>query len=286
MRETVSSWTGSLRYTATCTFPVHASITRSNCRPINHASPNRKRAMNAVEIAANATTPLRRRPVAVSRKYCSRRISYTHLGIDPARRTPCRARSPACASRRRWPGHGLQDDGRADAVHLVEQAHDVDAGTWIEIAGGLVGQQHERPVDARTRDRHSLLLPRELIRVAAELIAESTYSRISGTRCSMTCFGFPITSRPNETFSNTVLSCRRRKSWKTVPTFLLSFGIAIRHPREVLAAHEDLTFRRVFLADQQADHRRLARTGLSDDEDELTLSTSTVTSVRAVTPFL
>ena len=68
MRTTVSSRTGSVRYTATCTLPVHASMTRLNWRAISRASPNRNSAMNAVDIAANATMPLRRSPAAVSRK--------------------------------------------------------------------------------------------------------------------------------------------------------------------------------------------------------------------------
>ena len=67
-RATVSGLTGSVRYTATWTLPVSASVTRLNSREMSSASPNRNSAMYAVDMAANATMPLRRSPVAVSRK--------------------------------------------------------------------------------------------------------------------------------------------------------------------------------------------------------------------------
>ena len=66
-----SCWSGpmpSVRYTTTSTRPVVLLTTRSTSRRISRAMPRRKRAMNAVEIAANTTSPLRRRPITVSRK--------------------------------------------------------------------------------------------------------------------------------------------------------------------------------------------------------------------------
>src|SRR6476646_9198151 len=50
------------------------------------------------------------------------------------------------------PAHRVDDvvvvrghqDGGADAVDPLQQAHDPLAGVRVEVAGGLVGQQHER----------------------------------------------------------------------------------------------------------------------------------------------
>src|SRR3954465_3856245 len=44
----------------------------------------------------------------------------------------------------------------------------------------------------------------------------------------MTCFGLPITSSANDTFSNTVLSCSSLKSWNTVPRLRRSFGTPLQ----------------------------------------------------------
>ncbi len=44
------------------------------------------------------------------------------------------------------------------AVELLEQLDDAHAGGVIEIAGGLVGEEHARRVDERARDRDALLL--------------------------------------------------------------------------------------------------------------------------------
>ena len=48
--------------------------------------------------------------------------------------------------------------GRPGAVDAVEQSHDADRGGGVEVAGGLVGQQDQRPVDERPGDRDPLLL--------------------------------------------------------------------------------------------------------------------------------
>jgi hypothetical protein len=44
-------------------------------------------------------------------------------------------------------------------MELVEQIHDLGAVAGIEIAGGLVGQQHQRAASGGPRHRHPLLLP-------------------------------------------------------------------------------------------------------------------------------
>ena len=44
------------------------------------------------------------------------------------------------------------------AVDPLEQIHDVLAGLRVEVSGGLVGQQHQRPVDECAGDGDALLL--------------------------------------------------------------------------------------------------------------------------------
>src|SRR6266568_1106227 len=51
-----------------------------------------------------------------------------------------------------------QDDGLALFVEVVENLENLDAGTGIEVAGGLVGQDDERLIDERSRDGDALLL--------------------------------------------------------------------------------------------------------------------------------
>jgi len=50
------------------------------------------------------------------------------------------------------------DDRQAHAVEVLEDAHDLDAGPGIEVAGRFVSQQQFRPVDQRTADGDPLLL--------------------------------------------------------------------------------------------------------------------------------
>src|SRR4029453_13294333 len=80
----------------------------------------------------------------------------------PARRAP-----PTTRGARR----GGRDDDDRDALLAVQRAqhvHDLVRRARIEIAGGLVGQDHARPVDERAGDRDPLLLAaRELARRVA-----------------------------------------------------------------------------------------------------------------------
>src|SRR6186997_3093984 len=68
-----------------------------------------------------------------------------------------------------------QHDGDAALdVEALEQPHHLDAGSRIEVAGRLVGQQDRRVVDQRARDRHALLLSaRQLVGMMAESIAQA-----------------------------------------------------------------------------------------------------------------
>src|SRR5882757_9727584 len=50
------------------------------------------------------------------------------------------------------------DDGDAMLVELLENGHDLDAGSAVEVAGRFIRQQHLRIIDQRARDRDALLL--------------------------------------------------------------------------------------------------------------------------------
>src|SRR5262245_32432497 len=45
---------------------------------------------------------------------------------------------------------GHEHDGLARAVELVDQVKDFESGAGVEVAGGFVGQNHQRIVDQRT----------------------------------------------------------------------------------------------------------------------------------------
>jgi hypothetical protein len=60
---------------------------------------------------------------------------------------------------------GGHDDGGPGAVDPVEQLHDAHRGGRVEVAGGLVRQEDQRPVDEGPGDRDALLLATgELVR--------------------------------------------------------------------------------------------------------------------------
>jgi hypothetical protein len=97
---------------------------------------------------------------------------------------------------------GGHDHRGAGAVDAVEQAHDADRGGRVEVAGGLVGQQDQRPVHEGPGDRHALLLAAgELVGKFSIFLARPTSSRMAGTWVLTTCLGRPMTSRAKATFS-------------------------------------------------------------------------------------
>jgi hypothetical protein len=68
-RASISGWeASSRRNTDTSTFCAHSPVINRTCRSTSSAPPRRNREMNTVEMAANVTSALRRRAVAVSRK--------------------------------------------------------------------------------------------------------------------------------------------------------------------------------------------------------------------------
>ena len=69
------------------------------------------------------------------------------------------------------------DDCYAALVELLKYRHDLDAGAAVEIAGGLVGQQHLRVVDQGARDRDALLLATGKLAGMMVLSAGKSYGR-------------------------------------------------------------------------------------------------------------
>src|SRR2546423_1373979 len=60
------------------------------------------------------------------------------------------------------------------AVDPVQEPHDLDRGVRVEVSGGLVGEQDQRPVDERPGHRDPLLLTTgELVRIPVLLAAEA-----------------------------------------------------------------------------------------------------------------
>ena len=104
------------------------------------------------------------------------------------------------------------------------------------------------------------------------LPSRPTISSTSGTTCLIDARERPITSRANPTFCSTVLLVSSRKSWNTHPSrrrWAATFDRR-RCTRSLPSTSIDAGRRHV-LADQQAQKRRLARSGRADDEGEFAL---------------
>src|SRR6185312_11671925 len=132
-----------------------------------------------VRIIATVMVRLRRSPVATSES--TKLTRMVSLVLDSGERSATDAVDAARLVAGDDPAvelddataHGVDDvvvvrchdDRGAGAVDPLEQQHDPLAGLRVEVAGGLVGQQHQRAVDERTGDGDPLLLaPGELVR--------------------------------------------------------------------------------------------------------------------------
>src|SRR6266699_4278388 len=51
-----------------------------------------------------------------------------------------------------------QHNGQSFVVQALEDLHDLDRGTAVQIAGGLIGEENRRVVHQSASDRHPLLL--------------------------------------------------------------------------------------------------------------------------------
>ena len=93
------------------------------------------------------------------------------LGLDPR---PSSTRTVRLArGRRRRASCVISTIGAAGGAQLVEQVEHVGGGVRVEVARGLVGQDHRRLGDERARDRDALLLSAgQLARPVVEAVAE------------------------------------------------------------------------------------------------------------------
>ena len=110
--------------------------------------------------------------------------------------------------------------GRARRVDLAQELEDAAGGALVEVAGGLVGDEHERIVDQRARERHALLLAagqlaRKRGRLGRQPHLRERARHLAG---NVRRAGVPITSSANATFASAVRSSSSRKSWKTMPS--------------------------------------------------------------------
>src|SRR5450759_1944475 len=143
-------------------------------RPISSPAPAKDNEMATVTITAIVMVTLRRRPLAVS---ATTNWARTSAGIWPGIWPGSSARKavdpPGLVADHRTgvqldhaTAHrvddgrvvGGHDEGGAGPVDPVEQIHDAHAGARVEVAGRLVRQEDQRPVDERPGDGDSLLL--------------------------------------------------------------------------------------------------------------------------------
>src|SRR4051812_33086310 len=130
---------------------------RSSSAPPKNASDKA-----TVRMAASVMSRLRRRLVAVSlTTYPAEMATLGKRSVDAAGLV---AHDDAAVEFDDTAAHLVDDalvvrghdDCRAGAVDAIEEAHDADGRVGIEVAGGLVGQQDQRPVDEGPGDRHAL----------------------------------------------------------------------------------------------------------------------------------
>src|SRR3954452_9173321 len=116
-------------------------------------APKKASEIAVVMIIAIVIVRLRRRPAATSVKTKFSRMSATHP-VD----TPGLVEDEAPELQiDKPPQHRVNDfvvvgghqDSGSCPVDALQQQHYVLAGVGVEVSGGLVGQQHQRPVDER-----------------------------------------------------------------------------------------------------------------------------------------
>ena len=171
----------------------------------------------------------------------------------------------------------VRDEQHRDAalaVQPLEDAHDLDAGARVEVAGRLVGQQDRRLRHERAGDRDALLLPaRELVRVVIGAVGQP--DRRQALHRQLAPLGRaslpPPYSSGSSTLSSAVVRESRLNPWKTNPIFLLrTVGeLILRHLRHVLAVEDVLAGRRPIQTAQDVHQRRLAGAGRPGHGQEL-----------------
>ena len=164
-------------------------------------------------------------------------------------------------------------DRRPGAVDPVEQLHDPDRGVGVEVPGRLVADQKRRVVDDGARDRDALLLTaRELVGKRGHLVREPDEVEHLGHLAADRAAAFALhLQRVGD-----VLGRRTVREQLEVLEDAADVAAQVRHlraleARQVAAADDDLARGRLDLLQHEPDHRRLARAGGPDDEDEVAL---------------
>ena len=170
----------------------------------------------------------------------------------------------------------VRDEHDGDAaldVEPLEDAHHLDAGARIEVAGRLVGKQQRRVVHQRPRDRDALLLAAgQLIRMMAHAVREADrLQRLGRALAALRGRRLPLYSSGSSTFSSADVRDSRLNPWKTNPISALRTRASSRavQPRHVLAVQHVLPARRPIEAADQVHERRLAGARRAGQRDEL-----------------
>ena len=112
-----------------------------------------------------------------------------------------------------------QHGDAAFPVERHEQVHDLGAALGVEVAGGLVGEQHGGLGDDGARDGDALLLSAGKLggRVILAVAEPDRVQRLGRARRAAPPAGSPRYSSGNSTFSCADVRASRLKPWNTKP---------------------------------------------------------------------
>ena len=168
---------------------------------------------------------------------------------------------------------GSHHHSRSSLVDPVEQAHDALAGGRVEVAGRLVGQQDQRPVDERPGDRHTLLFATAELMREALLLARQT-DEIE--HCRHLLADDVLRSADDFQCEGHVLV--HRASWQELVVLedvadvaTKVRHLAVGHLVDVSPGNPDRALLRALLAVHHPQQRALAGARGTDEEDELGL---------------
>ena len=153
------------------------------------------------------------------------------------------------------------DHSRAEVMHLLDQLEDALACLFIEVAGGLVGEDESRPVGKRACDRHTLLLAaRETGRPEGDAILEPHLLQEAPAAIA-TLRGRQAAERHRQ--PDVVEGAQR---WDQVEALedgahvlqAVIGELAVAHAADLATAGDDLAFGRAIEPADQGQQRRLA----------------------------
>ena len=162
-------------------------------------------------------------------------------------------------------------DRRAGAVDGVQHLHDAQRRRRIEVSGGLIGQQDLRMVHIRAGDGHTLLLTAgQLMRVVVLLTGQShglqhlRHQRLDGGPARADHLKRERHILPHGLVRQQLVILEHESDGTTILRHL-----TVRQTAKIIAGHSNLAVRGLLLAQQQAQQRRLAGTGSTDQKHEI-----------------